>query len=94
MHEKVQLYDFGLTITHYDIRMLTVLFSRYIYTDSYDAISLANVVEVLAASKKYLLAKLTRYCYGFIQNNMTAENSVSLWFLVLCRPPYYHQANT
>ena len=52
---------------------------RYIYTDSFDAVSVANAVDVLAASKKYLMAKLTRYCYGYIQNNITAENSISLW---------------
>ena len=56
-----------------------LLFWRYIYTDSYKGISVANAVDVLAASKKYLTAKLTRYCYGFIQNNITAENSISLW---------------
>ena len=56
---------------------------RYIYTDSFDAVSVANAVDVLAASKKYLMAKLTRYCYGFIQKSITAKNSISLWSQVL-----------
>ena len=55
------------------------LSSRYIYTDSFDGVSVANMIDVLAASKKYLMAKLTRYCYGFIQNHITAENCISLW---------------
>ena len=57
----------------------TAVIFRYSYTDSFETVSLANVVDVLAASKKYMMAKLTRYCYGFIQNNITAENSISLW---------------
>ena len=55
------------------------VFSRYIYTDSFAGVSVSNMIDVLAASKKYLMAKLTRYCYGFIQNHITAENSVSVW---------------
>ena len=56
--------------------------SRYVYTDSFDGVSLDNMIDVLAASKKYLMAKLTRYCYGFIQNHITAESAVSLWVQV------------
>ena len=69
---------FFLLIFHNIILGLLVIF-RYIYTDSIDTVSLANVVDILAAAKKYMMAKLTRHCYGLIQNNITAENSVSLW---------------
>ena len=40
------------------------------------------MIDVLFASKKYLMAKLTRYCYEFIQKNITAEKAVSLWYQV------------
>ena len=55
------------------------VFFRYIYTDSFDGVTVANMIDVLAASKKYLMAKLARYCYQFIQSHITTENAVSLW---------------
>ena len=76
----------NMTVSYADCvwqTMSCLLFCRYIYTDSFDTVSVANAVDVLAASKKYLMAKLTRYCYGYIQNNITAENSISLWSQVL-----------
>ena len=83
------LQKYGAVIfCNYELLSWTAGYFRYIYTDSFDTVSSNNVVDVLAASKKYLMAKLTRYCYGFIQNNITAENSVSLWSQVSLNHEY------
>ena len=78
----LQKYGATILFDHSPLPHQTACCFRYIYTDSLDAISVANVVDVLAASKKYLMAKLTRYCYGFIQNHIAADNSIPLWLQV------------
>ena len=52
---------------------------RYSYTDSVECIGVTNVMEVLVASRKYMMAKLTRYCYEFIQEKLTAEKACFFW---------------
>ena len=58
---------------------LLILFCRYAYTDSCGSITVANVMDVLAASQKYQMAKLTRYCYEFIQKSLNAETACFFW---------------
>lgn len=52
---------------------------RYAYSDSFAPVCADNVMDVLAASKKYMMNKLTRYCYEFIQNKITAETAIAFW---------------
>ena len=53
---------------------------RHIYTDKNSALTEDNVLEVLCASKKYILPRLINECEKYLIGNLTAKNACLLYF--------------